>query len=194
MTLNTHTTPADLAPPVKGVCQGHHGRETSFIYRITLPNGVYVGQSVNYPKRRREHTNMAKSGKHYNPRLGRALAKHGAEVKWDIIAVVPAMWANDEETRQIRAHNCVHPHGYNLDEGGGAGRKTADTRAKISAAMTGRKRPPMSAEWRERLGASNRGKKRAPRSPEWCAKLSLAAKERIAAGKRERNAETGRFV
>jgi hypothetical protein len=43
------------------------------------------------------------------------------------------------------------------------GRKiTHEHAAKISKALTGKKREPFSKEWREHLGASNRGKKRAP--------------------------------
>lgn len=66
----------------------------------------------------------------------------------------------------------------NITEGGdkgNTGRKaSAETRAKMSASQTGKKRSPMSKEARMRIGDAQRGKKRKPHSEETKTKIGNA--------------------
>ena len=141
------------------------GGATIFIYRAVFPNGkCYVGQTRKLPKYRwAEHISAAKKGRNKNLPFARALLKYGDSVKWEVIAEVPAMWANEEEKRLIAENNALVPNGYNLREGGNVAPVSAATRAKISAGMMGEKNPMFgkhyTAEERAEMGAKIRAAK-----------------------------------
>ena len=155
-----------IAPPVARVPCGRNGLHTLsggatvFIYRAVFPNGkCYVGQTVDCARRWKKHIWDAKAGRSVNLYLQNALRKYGDSVVWEVIAEVPAMWANDEEIRQIAAHNSIVPNGYNIVRGGKNKDCPAETRAKISASVRAAKKVKpdnKTKEWRENLSKSLR--------------------------------------
>ena len=66
-------------------------------------------------------------------------------------------------------------------EGSGGAIRSAETRAKIAKAHTGKKRKPVSEETKQRLSLANKGKSTGPKSDETKAKMSLAQKGKIVA-------------
>jgi len=66
----------------------------------------------------------------------------------------------------------------NITEGGICGPRDEQTRAKISAAHKGKKKPPMTPETRAKIAAAKIGKKRGPMPVEWRAAIGIAHKDR----------------
>ena len=132
------------------------------IYGAFFKSGkCYIGQTRHWPKRIESHLYEARRGTHGNPPFARALLKYGAAVEWRVIACIPQPQANDEEARQIKAHNAMKPHGYNLRGGGGVIPTTAATRAKIAAAKTG---IPRTEKTRAAIAAGLRRRRKADRA------------------------------
>ena len=151
-----YRTVAPATPRLEsGRAGSHNSAGETTIYAVRFPNGCYIGQTSRpFAKRKREHLRYARNGSHPNPRFSRALLKYGNAVRWEVLAVIPQMWANDEERRQIAANNAMHPHGYNLREGGNVAPMTDAHRAALSAAHTGKKRQPFSEEHIAKLRAT----------------------------------------
>lgn len=113
----------------------------------------YVGQTVKTAEKRfKEHARE----EYY---IGRAIRDIGAENF--LIMILKECDSKAEldrwEKHFIKSRDTLAPNGYNLREGGEGGKLCAESIAKISATLTGR-----------------RGKKLPPRTPEWCAKQSEA--------------------
>ena len=140
------------------------------IYVIThIASGKqYVGQTTNWTRRRRDyHSLRCKS----QPKLYAALNVHGpGAFTFERVAnaLSPAE-LNRLECDYIRRYNTVID-GYNCSTGGVSGKRGPETRAKVSAALRGRK---LSPETRAKISAAHKGKKV---SQETCAKLSEAHK------------------
>lgn len=127
-----------------------------FLYRITSPSGkFYIGITVqSVSKRWWSHCREACVGS--NTPLHRAIRKYGA----DAFEVRTLAVLEDTElaATEIRAIERMQPE-YNVTAGGDGTlgvSPSAETRAKLSAALRGRKK---SAEHRAKLSAANRGKK-----------------------------------
>lgn len=140
------------------------------IYCATTPSGKrYVGQTIETLARRiSRHKSSAQC-----PAIHAAVKKYGDAMEWRILAMVGEPFLDDTERMYI---GLLSPE-LNLTAGGEGGKPTAKSRAKTSATLKGKPKPPRTAEHRANHSASLRGKKRAPRSPEWCAKLSQAKRE-----------------
>jgi group I intron endonuclease len=162
------------------------------IYRVVCAaNGKgYIGQTwKTLAKRFRCHINDATSGLGHCVKLVRAILKHGEDqFSIELLATVETQELADQLERQWIIDLDTIRSGYNLREGGAHGKLaestkvkmraahkgkiiTAETRAKISATLTGRKNGPYSLEHRRRIGDANRGKKA---SPEHRAKMVAA--------------------
>ena len=89
------------------------------IYRLTnlVTKKTYIGKSVNFKRRMRQHKHSMKKGKAY---LSRSIRKHG----WDkfkkeiIIDDVPEEDLSNLEISYIEVENTMCPNGYNLTKGG----------------------------------------------------------------------------
>lgn len=114
----------------------------------------YIGQTTKaVEKRFKEHTKA-------DTRIGYAIRAHGKDMF--VVVVLKVCNSKDEldywERRLIKSRDTKHPNGYNLTDGGDGSvglELTPEHRAKISAALKGRKLPP---EQRARLSELRSGK------------------------------------
>lgn len=92
------------------------------IYKITnLINGkLYIGQTVNFPKRKRNHLNYLRNNKHHNEHLQRSFNKYGEEnFQIDFIYSCSVDELDSLECEYIsRYESMVNQNGYNLLTGG----------------------------------------------------------------------------
>lgn len=156
------------------------------IYLITntLNGKPYVGQTrqklerrINYHK---SYSKKAKSG------VDAAIAKYGWEnFSVEVLEVCPVAMLNEREKFWIAALNSKVPHGYNLTDGGDTDTiMSAESRAKLSAALKGRAAPNKgithTAEVRAKISAALKGRaahnKGVSPSAEARAKMSAAQK------------------
>lgn len=113
------------------------------IYKITnLVDGkVYIGQTINYPKRKRSHISHLINGKHHNEHLQNAWDKYGEDkFEIEIIEECTVSELDMKEKHYIDLHNAINSkYGYNLVDGGQVFRKfTLETRKKMSNSLKGR--------------------------------------------------------
>src|SRR4029077_9072076 len=111
-------------------------------------------------------------------KLVRAIVKHGVE-NFSIAPLVTTFTQEDAdvlEYRLILEHGTIL-NGYNLREGGSHGSLSAETRARMSAAHKGR---VVSPETRAKITATLTGRKNGPRSDETRKKISDAHRGRTA--------------
>lgn len=167
------------------------------IYRIyhCESGKSYVGQSVDIQRRILMHY----SGTDTKMYMDRAIQKCGSDVfSWEVLEVCSESNLDVREMHWIAALDCVRPNGYNLKTGGGGGRHSVQTRAKMSKSRKGRKfsdkhRESLrqahtgrkhSAETRKRLSEMNAGENNPmygkPRSAEVRRKVSESHKRRYA--------------
>ena len=113
------------------------------IYRLTntTEHKVYIGQTLNIKRRIKEHKSQYKDWDNFTVNiLHQNLSKEEADFL---------------EKKEIQQHNSLYPHGYNLQDGGSANRKThSETCKKISNSCTGLKR---SAETCKKMSESQSG-------------------------------------
>lgn len=143
---------------------------------VNLVNGkMYVGQTIQPLKRRFNDHAKCKT-----TIIGRAIRKYGRQnFRCEILKCCATKAELDAwEKFFIAVLKTKSPYGYNLTDGGEgvSGRKCSpETSAKIAAARRGEKNPnygkPMPDEQRAKIAAALTGKKR---TPEHCAKLSAA--------------------
>lgn len=102
--------------------------------------------------------------------------------------------AQAKQAAAIRGRPLSSEHRAKIGDGLRGSKRTPEQCARLSAALTGRKRAPFSAEWCARLSESKRGKVRTDeakaktaakhrgmkRSPEACARISAAKKTAFA--------------
>jgi group I intron endonuclease len=135
-----------------------------YVYLVTCQASgkYYVGQTTKtVVERWAAHVRAARCGRN-NRLLHKAIRKYGPEA----FTVKSIMYANDQkelnylEDLVIEAFMSVtRLSGYNLTTGGDSGGKlSAETKAKMSAALKGKKKPPRSSEHRAKLGLANKGK------------------------------------
>lgn len=161
-----------------------------FIYKITnnINGKCYIGQTIKKPERRiNRHF-----GRSNCKALHNAIQKYGRDTfTFEILHETLNIFLDDLEIAEIKRHNTLAPHGYNLTSGGEYKKVVSNqTRKKISDAAKARKRKPHSAEARQKISDANKGKIRTPEarqkisesmkgrtlSPEHCKKLSHAHK------------------
>lgn len=131
------------------------------IYKITNKvNGkTYVGQTVNYNKRKRSHVSYLNNGNHSNLYLQRAWNKYGKDsFVFTLICECEIEELDDMECLYIEKYNSLYGNkGYNLLTGGQSYRTfTDDVKKRMSLKRTGVK---FSETHRKRISLAQKGKK-----------------------------------
>ncbi|HSH35485.1 GIY-YIG nuclease family protein [Schnuerera sp.] len=158
------------------------------IYKITnlIDGKVYIGQTVNYNKRKKRHLSSLKNGNHHNEHLQRAFDKHGE----DSFKIELIKKCNIEELDKLERYYikeldaCNHDKGYNMMYGGQRYRNfTKEVRLKMSEAGKGRK---FTDEHKKKIGLAHKGRKL---SQEHIIKISATKKKtKIHCGEKNPNA------
>ena len=158
------------------------------IYKITnlIDGKVYIGQTVNYNKRKKRHLNSLKNGNHHNEHLQRAFDKYGEDsFKIELIKKCNIEELDKLERYYIKELNaCNHDKGYNMMYGGQRYRNfTKEVRLKMSEAGKGRK---LTDEHKKKIGLAHKGRKL---SQEHISKISATKKKtKIHCGEKNPNA------
>lgn len=163
----------------------------SGIYKITAPSGrCYVGSAVNFRRRWNCHRARLRAGRHHCPGLQKAAAKYGVDaLKFEILELADKSELLVREQLFLdrlwgRLYNCAKLAGstYGVRPG-------AQTRAKISKALTGLVRP---AETRARMAAAQRGKKLSASTRRKISEVQVGRKQSLATARKRGAALTGR--
>lgn len=131
------------------------------IYKITnlIDNKVYIGQTVNYRKRKNSHLSSLKENKHHNEHLQRAFNKYGENsFEMELLEECKIEELDDIEIKYIKElDTCNHDKGYNMMYGGQIYREfTKEVRLKMSEAGKGRK---FTDEHKKKISLAQKGKK-----------------------------------
>lgn len=98
---------------------------TYYIYKATnkINGKSYIGQAVNFSKRKNEHLHVRDDYHDPNSIFHKALDKYGADnFEWEIIGAIPGKpFADAFERNMIKKHNTFKPNGYNMTKGGDGG-------------------------------------------------------------------------
>lgn len=130
---------------------------TIYILENKVNGKYYVGQTTQvFYKRMREH---CKNKKFY---IGNALRKYGEEnFSKLLLENVPDEELNYWEIHYIQECNSVSPFGYNLTYGGESGRKSEETRKKMSEEHKGEKNHMFgkhpTEEYKKKLSEAHKG-------------------------------------
>ncbi len=130
------------------------------IYKITnlIDGKVYIGQTVNYNKRKKRHLSSLENGNHHNEHLQRAFDKYGR----DSFKIELIKKCNIEELDKLERYYikeldaCNHDKGYNMMYGGQRYRNfTKEVRLKMSEEGKGRK---FTNEHKKKISLAQKGK------------------------------------
>jgi group I intron endonuclease len=154
----------------------------------------YIGQAVNIERRVAKHFYELRGGRHHCGHLQHSFLKHGEQsFTHEIIEMCSKENLTCREQFWIDYYKDRGIYNISLTAGGSTlgTLRSAETKRKITAALTGKKRspeccarisagllgkkrgprPPFSVETREKMGAAHRGK---PLTPDHVAKLSAS--------------------
>ena len=130
-----------------------------YAIRCTANKQVYIGSSVNIFTRMQTHKSELIAGRHYNSKMQRAFDKYG-----ESSSEFSPIWADCKtptQARELEAFFASKVGTFNLrevDPHSGLGPLSEETKAKLRAAMLGRKFGPCSAETREKISKALQGK------------------------------------
>jgi hypothetical protein len=136
------------------------------VYAIFDPRSsrlVYIGKAKSsFERRRQNHLSRLTRGKHENPRLS-ALFNYLRNNRLGELVFRVVNNYDDESAAERRLIAAARARGidlFNVSSGGegGAGPRSGETRAKISAGLKGLRRPPRTDEHKRNLGNARRGK------------------------------------
>ena len=156
-----------------------------YMIRNRLDGRVYVGQAANLGLRQMQHVRALRRGDHRNIRMQRAYERDGeAAFGFFVLERCAPEKLTEREQFWIDAHSYV----YNICPAAGSSlgvKRSAETRAKLSAAKTGKKTGPRSREAVEKALATRAARwaitPKSPGSPEACARRAAAQRARWAA-------------
>jgi len=131
--------------------------EVGKIYKISnnFDEKLYIGQTRDLDKRWKQHCTPGSSCL----KLRNSIQAHGKEnfmieILWDGECTQEEL--DEKEIFFIKFLNTLSPSGYNLQEGGGGGKPSEETRKKISETRKGTK---VSEETRAKLSEARKGEK-----------------------------------
>lgn len=144
-----------------------------YAIRNTVNGNLYIGSAVNCRRRWYKHRSNLRQGSHHSEHMQRAYEKYGAQAfEFSIIEYVDSRdRLLEREQTWIDFFKPVYNVARHVQSPMLGRRHSAETRAKMAAAKTGKKRPPRSSEWMANIAAGKLGK---PLSEQ--ARLSMAAK------------------
>jgi group I intron endonuclease len=103
----------------------------------------YVGQTVDLSRRRSQHFNRLRAGKHFNPRMQKCWAVYGASAfEFEVLESCSAQDLNEREgwwLQQMAGHRCVLNVAINPENSFRGIPKSEAHKARISAALSGPK-------------------------------------------------------
>tara|TARA_Y100000310_G_scaffold341482_1_gene440758 strand:+ start:534 stop:1364 length:831 start_codon:yes stop_codon:yes gene_type:complete len=105
------------------------------IYLITnaINGKIYVGCSINIPRRIYHHKCRLNANKHANKHLQRSINKHGlASFTIKILKKCKSGLLSKIEQSYLDSLNCFSPHGYNIEPLAGQASHAPETKAKLS--------------------------------------------------------------
>lgn len=101
-------------------------RRYIYRYRNKLTGKVYIGQTIDFNRRKQEHIDSANKGTGFV--FHRALAKYGIDnFEFDILHIIEGdgayskLKADELEIKEIQCHHSIVPEGYNVASGGQGG-------------------------------------------------------------------------
>ncbi len=149
----------------------------TYLYRITnLTNGNdYVGITVNWAKRCRDHKRDARIGpKPKESLIAKAIRKYGEDnFKYEIISIART-WDIGCDLERLARHLGMGKYNRTLGGEGVTGMKhTEESKAKMRAAKLGKKRE-ITPEHRAKLVANGQARKGIPKTDEHKANMSKA--------------------
>lgn len=131
-----------------------------YLIRCSESGKVYVGQTVDLERRKRDHIRSLRKGEHHNGYLQRAFDKYGeGAFEFSVLQECTIAELDSAETTWIRKLDAMNPdNGYNLESGGNPGKvvseSTRDKKRGINNPQYGKK---ISAAHVEALRIKNRG-------------------------------------
>ncbi len=139
-----------------------------YAIRNCSTGAMYIGSAVNCAKRWRKHQRELERGTHHSKPLQRAHDLYGRSAfEYSIIEYVDGLHRLIQ--REQVWMDFFKPQ-YNVARFAGSpslGRRfSIETRAKMSAAHKGKKRPPRSAEWCKNISEARLGQKFTPKQRE----------------------------
>lgn len=164
------------------------------IYIITcVPNKrIYIGSSVNMRGRYASHKSRLAIGTHSNRHLQNAWNKYGEDAfVFEVLELVMPWSLTDREQYWLDTLRPFGKQGFNISPVAGnclGVKHTAETRAKISKARTGKKLT-FTDEHCSNISAGLKGR---VRSPEHCANISAAKKGKPVTNKGHKHTEETR--
>ena len=131
------------------------------IYKITINNKVYIGQTNNLNKRKNDHLSALNKNNHHNLYLQRAYNKYG-QFKFEVVEECSEKLLDEREIHYIKEYDSMD-NGYNMQTGGHNGRyvlvghpREDEIRKNMSNAQKGR---VISGETRKKMGEAALGRK-----------------------------------
>jgi len=137
-----------------------------YILTNTVNGKIYIGQTWNVASDR-----MGKDGYGYksSPYIFNAIQKYGTDkFEYKVLAQCRNQeFANYlEDYFEVQYNSRNHEIGYNIKEGGSAGKHSEETKAKISAALKNKKWSPEALANRDKARRKRKGEKRPPKTEE----------------------------
>lgn len=114
------------------------------IYKIenSVTGKIYIGQTVDYEKRKSSHINALRANRHDNTYLQNSWNKYGEKsFEFSVVTECDVEQLDDLEILYIRQLGTVAPNGYNMTHGGDGVRGlkwSPESRAMRSLAMKGK--------------------------------------------------------
>ena len=138
-------------------------------------NKIYIGQSIDIPKRFNTHRHRLRNDFHGNSHLQSAFNKYGEEnFEFGIIKVTKERYLNRLEKLYIKKYDSANPtKGYNHAKGGNSNSgwtMPQEVRDKIGNANKGKPKPPFTEEHRRNISNSLKGQtawSKGKKFPQW---------------------------
>jgi group I intron endonuclease len=143
------------------------------IYKITNPNGkIYIGQSIDIEKRWQYYKSQSHNRKDKQNKLFNSLNKYGSNNHlFEIIEECTLEQLNEREIYWGNYYNCTNPDvGLNLRELGKQGQWTEEAKAKLSKSQIGKLRH--TSESKAKISAALTGTKYTEEQKKRCSENS----------------------